>query len=254
MRLAGKTIVITGAGHGIGKAYANRLAREGASLVLFDIDGPAVEKVGQALEAEGTQVIARGADVRDFDALRQLAADTKSRFGRVDGLINNAGILNVVPISRVLFEEIPDEEWDAVLDTNLKGMWLACKAWVPLMRQSGGGSIVNVSSSTIFLGSTTRIHYVASKAAVLGFTRTLAHELGADKIRVNTLVPGSTLSEENPTPEIIAMREEIVSIRAIKRLEYPEDLTGTAVFLMSDDSAFMTAQTVAVEGGMIFTG
>lgn len=204
------------------------------------------------VEAEGARVLARCLDVRDLPGLRSLADETRRTFGAVHGLVNNAGILSTIPISRVPFEEIPDAEWDAVFDTNIKGMWYACRAFVPLMR-GHGGSVVNVSSSTVLIGGPTRAHYVASKAAVIGFTRVLSRELGADGIRVNTLMPGSTLSEEDPSPETRKMREEAVARRALKRVEVPEDLVGAVVFLLSEDSAFMTAQTLAVDGGVVIT-
>lgn len=245
--------MVTGAGHGIGRAYARRIAHEGGAVVLFDIDADAADRVGREIEADDGRVIARGLDVRDLPGLRALAEETERRFGTLHGLVNNAGIMNIVPLSRVTFEHIPEEEWDVVFDTNIKGMWYACRAFVPLMRRSGGGSIVNVSSSTVLLGHPTRVHYVASKAAVLGFTRSLSRELGDDHIRVNTLVPGSTLSEEDPSPEAIAMRREAVPGRAIRRIELPDDLVGAVLFLLSDDSAFMTGQTVAVDGGGVLT-
>lgn len=252
MTLEGKTIVITGAGHGLGRAYARRCAKEGANLVLFDIDGAATERVRGEVAADGAQVLARQLDVRDLPGLRVLADDTKRRYGAVDGLVNNAGILSTISISRVPFEQIPEDEWDAVFDTNIKGMWYACRAFVPLMR-GHGGSVVNVSSSTVLIGGPTRVHYVASKAAVIGFTRVLSRELGADGIRVNTLMPGSTLSEEHPSRETLKMREEAIARRALKRVEVPQDLVGAVVFLLSDDSAFMTAQTLAVDGGVVIT-
>lgn len=142
---------------------------------------------------------------------------------------------------------------DAALDvTDLEaGTWYACRAVAPHLRARGGGSIVNIGSGTFFNGSPTRIHYVASKGAIIGFTRTLARELGPDGIRVNTLVPGSTLSEESPLPRVVEMRERQASARAFPRLEQPEDLTGTAVYLLSDDSAFVTGQAIVVEGGGI---
>jgi 3-oxoacyl-[acyl-carrier protein] reductase len=252
MRLRGKTVVISGAGHGLGRAYARRCAKEGASVVLFDVDGPAAERVGREVESEGGEVLARQLDVRDLPGLRTLAAETTRRFGPVHGLVNNAGILSTIAISRVPFEQIPEAEWDAVFDTNIKGMWLACRAFVPLMR-SQGGSIINVSSSTVLIGGPTRVHYVASKAAVIGFTRVLSRELGSDGIRVNTLMPGSTLSESDPSPQTLKMREAAIAQRAIKRVQVPEDLEGAVVFLLSDDSAFMTAQTVAVDGGVVLT-
>ncbi|HXG39392.1 MAG TPA: SDR family oxidoreductase [Candidatus Limnocylindrales bacterium] len=252
MRLAGKTIVVTGAAHGIGRAYAERLAREGASVALWDIDGPRNEEVAAGIRAAGGAALATTTDVRSLADVEAATARTVEAFGRIDGLVNNAGMLNVVPISRVTFEHIPDEEWDESFRLNTKSVWYCCKAVVPHLRAAGGGSIVNIASSTIFRGVPTRAHYVAAKSALIGFSRTLARELGGDWIRVNVVCPGSTLSEEDPTPEVVAMREEPVKTRCLKRVERPEDLVGTIVFLMSDDSAFITGQTILVDGGSAF--
>lgn len=250
-RLAGKTVVVTGAAHGIGAAYARRFAAEGANLVLCDLDAPALDGVATELRAAGADVLARPVDVRDYPAVKALAAEAAGRFGRIDGLVNNAGMLNVLPVSRVLFEDIAEDEWDLVFDENIKSVWHCCRAFVPYMRDGKGGSIVNVASSTVFRAVETRAHYVASKAAVVGFGRVLARELGKDWIRVNTLAPGSTLSEENPTDDVVRMREAAVPSRALKRVQVPEDVVGTVLYLLSDDSAFVTGQVIVVEGGGI---
>lgn len=248
-RLAGKTVMVTGAAHGIGKAYARRFAAEGAYVVVCDLDGPALEREVAQLRATGAEVLGRRVDVRDYPAVRELAAAAAERSGRIDGLVNNAGMLNVLPVSRVLFEAIPEAEWDLVFDENMKSVWNCCRAVVPYMRDGRGGSIVNIASSTVFRPVETRAHYVASKAAVVGFSRVLSRELGGDWIRVNSVAPGSTLSEEDPSPEAIQMREAAVRPRALKRVELPEDLVGTVLFLLSDDSAFVTGQVIVVEGG-----
>ena len=250
-RLAGKTIVVTGAAHGIGRAYAQRFAQEGAYVVLCDLDGAALDQVMAGIRTAGGDGLGRMVDVRDYAALRALASDAAERTGRIDGLVNNAAMLNVLPVSRVLFEDIPEAEWDLMFDENIKSVWHCCRAFVPYMRDGRGGSIVNVASSTVFKPVETRAHYVASKAAVVGFSRVLSRELGADWIRVNTVAPGSTLSEENPTPEVIRMREEPIAARALKRVERPEDVVGTVLYLLSDDSAFVTGQVIIVEGGGI---
>lgn len=250
-RLAGRTTVVTGAAHGIGRAYATRFAAEGANLVLCDIDAAALEKLAASLAGTGASLIARPVDVRDYPSVQALAAEAAARFGRIDGLVNNAGMLNVLPVSRVPFEEITEDEWDLVFEENVKSVWHCCRAFVPYMRGGRGGSIVNVSSSTVFRSLATRAHYVASKAAVIGLTHVLSKELGGDWIRVNAVAPGSTLSEENPAPEVVRMREAAAEGRALRRVEHPDDLVGTVLFLLSDDSVFMTGQTLIVEGGGI---
>ena len=251
MRLDGRCIVITGGAHGIGRAYARRCAAEGASVVIFDIDGDAARQVADGIVADGGAAVGMAADVRDLESMERVVAHAEQAFEGVDGLINNAGMLTIIPISRVGFESIDEREWDAVLDTNLKGTWLATRAAVPAMRRRGGGSIVNIGSGTFFLGSPTRAHYVASKGGVIGLSRVLSRELAPDNIRVNVIVPGSTLSEADPSDDVITMRSAPIANRSIKRIEMPDDLTGAAVFFLSEDSAYVTGQTLVVEGGGI---
>lgn len=251
MRLADRCIIVTGGGHGIGRAYVHRCAAEGAKVVVADIDGTAARAVAVAMEVDGAEAIGMTADVRSLESMQEVVAAAEQRFGGVDGLINNAGILTIIPISRVGFEEIDEAEWDDVINTNLKGTWLACRAAAPAMRRRGGGSIVNIGSGTFFLGSPTRAHYVASKGGVIGLSRVLSRELAPANIRVNVIVPGSTLSENNPSDDVLQMRSAPIANRSIKRIEVPEDLTGTAVFFLSEDSAFVTGQTLVVEGGGI---
>lgn len=251
MRLDGKTVLVTGGGHGIGRAYCHRIAAEGGAVGVLDIDGDAARDVASDITASGGAAMAHEADVTELSAMEVAASSLAERFGDIHGLVNNAGMLTIRPISRVRFEEIPDAEWDELFRVNVKGAWYACRAVVPHLRRAGGGSIVNIGSGTFYNGSPTRMHYVASKGAVVGMTRVLSRELGPDGIRVNTLVPGSTLSEDDPTPEIIEMRERQVGNRSLKRVELPADLVGTLVFLLSDDSAFMTGQALVVEGGGI---
>ncbi len=250
-RLEGRTIVVTGAAHGIGKAFARRLVDEGAHVVVCDIDGEALELEVARLRAGGGDVIGRRADVRDLQAMRDLAALAAEKTGRIDGLINNAGMLVRLHVSHVKFSEIPEAEWDAVFETNVKSVWTVCRAVVPHMQDGKGGSIINMSSGTVFKAVATRAHYVASKAAIIGLGRVLAKELGTDWIRVNTIAPGAVLSEEEPDDETIRNREKASSQRALQRIEYPEDVVGTAVYLLSDDSAFVTGQVIVVDGGVV---
>ena len=253
MRLTGKTIIVTGAAHGIGRAYAERLAADGANLGLIDVDGPRLREVTAGIEAAGGAALALEADVRDFAADEAAARATADRFGGIDGLVNNVGLMSVPkPMSRSLFEDIPDEEWDDAFLLNTKSVWYMCRAVVPHLRRRGRGSIVNIGSSTIFRVPPTRAHYIASKSAVIGLTRVLARELGGDWIRVNVVCPGSTLSEEEPTPDVIEMRTANVAQRSLKRVQMPTDVVGTISFLLSDDSEFLTGQTIIVEGGSVF--
>ena len=248
-RIEGKTVVVTGGGHGIGRAYCERLAREGAGVVVADLDGAAAERVAGGLRAEGCEAVAVQVDVAAWDSVRAMAERAVERFGGVDGLVNNAAVFATVPISRVGFEAIDEAEWDRVMAVNVKGVWQCCRALAPALRARGAGSIVNIASGTVFHGHGMRLHYVASKAAVVGITRVLSRELGPDNVRVNTVAPGNTLSEEDPTPEVRAMREAAIAARSLKRLQTPEDLVGAVLFLLSDDAAFITGQTLLVDGG-----
>jgi 3-oxoacyl-[acyl-carrier protein] reductase len=251
--LAGRTVVITGAANGLGRAYAIAAAGEGANVVCSDIDEAGLDGLAHEIRDAGGQVLTRRASVLSLDELAGLAAAAVDTFGRIDGLVNNAGVMGVIPMSRVPFEEVPDDEWDLVFDTNVKGTWYACKAVVPHLRARGGGSIINVSSSTHFAGDATRIHYVASKSALIGFTRTLSRELGQDAIRVNAIAPGSILTEVNPSPRMLEHRQRWVDRQALKHLLTSEDSVGVVLFLLSDASRYMTGQTIVVDGGAVYT-
>jgi 3-oxoacyl-[acyl-carrier protein] reductase len=250
-RLAGKTIVVTGAAHGIGKAYARRLVGEGAHVVVCDLDGDALEAEVTRLQGEGGDIVGRQADVRDYAAMQDLAALAAERTGRIDGLVNNAAMLVIQHVAHVPFAEIPEREWDAVFETNVKSVWTVCRAMVPHMQDGKGASIVNTSSGTVFKLVETRAHYVASKAAIIGLSRVLAKELGRHWIRVNTVAPGAVLSEEDPDEETVRNRDRASPTRALQRIQYPEDIVGTVVYLLSDDSAFVTGQVIVVDGGNV---
>ena len=168
-------------------------------------------------------------------------------YGRIDILVNNAGIFTNLALKP--FEDIDSAEWDKVMAVNVRGPFECSKAVVPAMRAQGYGKIINISSGTALKGSPSRIHYVSSKAAILGFTKTLANEVGRDNICVNCVAPGSTLSEENPDDGIVKMRTAATATRALKRVQTPEDLTGAIVFFASADSDFITGQTLVVDGG-----
>jgi 3-oxoacyl-[acyl-carrier protein] reductase len=249
LRLEDKVCIVTGGAHGIGRAYCLRFAEEGARVVVADIDLTAAQQVAHEIEALERQALALPVDVADSKSCEAMAAATVERFGRIDVLVTNAAVFATIPISRVAFDQIDEDEWDRVMTVNVKGVWLSCKAVVPYMRQQGKGKIINIGSGTMFTGTPTRNHYVASKGAVLAFTRSLARELGPDGITVNILCPGSTLSEAEPTEAILKMRESDSRGRSIPRVELPSDLVGPMAFLASDDSDFMTGQIVNVDGG-----
>ncbi len=248
-RLEGRVAIVTGGGHGIGKAYAARLAQEGAKIVIAEIDEKAALAVAQELTQAGFEALGVRTDVSDPASVEKMAAAAVERFGRIDILVNNAAIFATVPMSRSPFDQITVDEWDRMMTVNLKGTWLASCAVIPQMRKQGYGKIINISSGTALKGSPSRIHYVTSKAGILGFTKTLANEVGKDNICVNCVAPGSTLSEENPDEDIVKMRNQATSTRALKRVQSPDDLTGAIVFFSSADSDFITGQTLVVDGG-----
>ena len=248
-RLEGRVVIVTGGGHGIGRAYAIRLAAEGAKVVIAEIDEKAALAVAQELSAGGVEALGVRTDVSERASTEHMAAAAIERFGRIDVLVNNAAIFATVPMSRAPFDQISVDEWDRMMTVNLKGTWLASCAVIPQMRKQGYGKIINISSGTALKGSPSRIHYVTSKAGILGFTKTLANEVGKDNICVNCVAPGSTLSEENPGEDVVKMRNQAASSRALKRVQSPDDLTGAIVFFASADSDFITGQTLVVDGG-----
>jgi 3-oxoacyl-[acyl-carrier protein] reductase len=249
-RLEGRVAIVTGGGHGIGKAYAKRLADEGAHLVVVDIDGKAAEQVAaQLIEMGSPKAYGFAADVTKESDLAAMVEKTVGTFGRIDILVNNAAMFATVPMSRLPFDQLSPEEWDKLMSVNLKGIWLAARAVAPVMREAKYGKIINISSGSAFKGTGGRIHYVTSKAGVLGFTKTLAHDLGADNITVNAIAPGSTLSEEKPTEEVLKYRAAAGSKRPLARQQSPEDIVGAVAFFASPDSDFITGQTLVVDGG-----
>jgi 3-oxoacyl-[acyl-carrier protein] reductase len=247
--LKDKVVIVTGGAHGIGKAYCNGFANLGANVVIADIDKVGAETVAKEI---GTPALALHVDVSNEDATKAMAAQTLDRFGRIDVLINNAAIFSVVPMNRGRIETIDPGEWDKLMAVNLRGLFFCCRAVLPAMRKQQSGKIINIASGTVFAGAPGRIHYVTSKAATIGFTRTLAREVGGDNINVNCLAPGNTLSEENPTEQMIKFRESSVGLRALKRIQMPQDVVGAMLFLASPLSDFMTGQTVNVDGGISF--
>jgi 3-oxoacyl-[acyl-carrier protein] reductase len=249
--LDGKVVIVTGGGHGIGKAYCLGIAREGGTAVVADIDEPAAQGVAKAIQDSGGKALATKVDVANFPSCQEMAKKTLDAYGKIDGLINNAAIFMSVPAERGSFQTISETEWDRIMAVNVKGLWLCSKAVVPAMQQRKQGSVVNISSNMAFNGGLGMMHYVTSKAAVVGFSRVLARELGPDNIRVNTLAPGSTMSEEKPTEEALKNYERSASTRILKRIEQPEDLVGSALYLLSDLSTFVTGQVILVNGGAV---
>ena len=249
--LDGKVVIVTGGGHGIGKGYCLGIAREGGAAVVADIDETAAEGVAKAIQDSAGKALATKVDVANFLSCQEMAQKTLDVYGKIDGLINNAAIFMSVPAEKGSWQEITEEAWDRIMAVNVKGLWLCSRAVVPAMQRRKQGSVVNISSNMAFNGGLTMMHYVTSKAAVVGFSRVLARELGLDNIRVNTLAPGSTMSEEKATDEALKNYQRSASTRILKRIEQPEDLVGTALYLLSDLSTFVTGQTILVNGGAV---
>lgn len=251
--LKDKVAIVTGGAHGIGRAYCLGFADASAKVVVADIDLPAAEKVAaEVIKEKDGKAIAIKTDVADETSTKQMAQGALDQFGRIDILINNAAIFATVPMNRGGIDTIDPAEWDRMMAVNLKGLFFCCRAVLPTMRRQKSGKIVNISSGTWLHGSPGRIHYVTSKAGVVGFTRTLAREVGDDNVNVNAIAPGSTLSEQNPSEEIIKLRQARLGDRALKRVQMPQDLVGAILFLSSPLSDFMTGQTVVVDGGACF--
>jgi NAD(P)-dependent dehydrogenase (short-subunit alcohol dehydrogenase family) len=247
MRLKDKVAIVTGGAQGIGRAYILRLAEEGARVVIADIlDGSAV---AEAVKKKGGYALTLHTDVTDEKSTQEMARETVDRFGRIDVLVNNAAFFS--SIVKRPFHQISGDEWDKMMGVNLKGLFLCAKAVYPQMKKQGKGKIINVSSGTFYKGLPHFLHYVTSKGGVIGFTRALAREVGDDGIRVNAIAPGYTVTEilERKPQDPAEVIKAGLAGRCLKRVEKPEDLTGTIVFLASDDSDFMTGQTIIVDGG-----
>jgi NAD(P)-dependent dehydrogenase (short-subunit alcohol dehydrogenase family) len=247
MRLKDKVCIVTGGAKGIGRAYSLGLAAEGARVVVADIVDP--EPTVKEIEAGGGQALGVGCDVSREEDTQRMATQALDRWGRIDVLVNNAALYGV--LKRRPFMEIPAEEWDRVMAVNLRGLFLCARAVFPTMKAQGKGKIINIASSTFFKGVPNYIHYTTSKGGVVGFTRSLARELGEHGIRVNAIAPGFTLSGENEKNMPREQQEWNIKIRMLKRAQVPEDLVGIMVFLASDESDFITGQTISVDGGSI---
>jgi NAD(P)-dependent dehydrogenase (short-subunit alcohol dehydrogenase family) len=248
MRLKGKVAIVTGGGRGLGKAFCLKLAEEGAKVVVVDV----IDTTGTVKEIEDRNGAAIGlkVDVSKEEYTQRMAEETVAKFGRIDVLVNNAAVF--YGLQRKSFQDISTEEWDGLMAVNVKGQWLCAKAVVPEMKKQGKGKIINVASNVAFTGHVGFLHYLTSKAAIMGLTRGLAGELGEHGICVNTLCPGMAMTEARrlyTTDEQAVERAQKEQL--IRRPQQPEDLVGIVVFLASDESDLMTGQIVVVDGGWI---
>ncbi len=244
--LDGKIAVVTGAAQGIGRALADGLAAEGARIVVADLRG-AEEAAASYDGGLGVTV-----DVSKEEDVQRLVDETVSQCGGIDILVNNAGLYASLEMRP--FDQIPLDEWRQVMDVNVASMFLMCRAVVPVMRERGGGRIVNISSGTPFRGVPFLLHYVTSKGAIVAFTRALAKELGKDKVLVNCVAPGFTMSAGvQAHPEVIEkLRDVSVAARTIQRDQVPEDVVGAVVYFCGPGSDFVTGQTIVIDGGQTF--
>ena len=251
MQLQNKVAIVTGAARGLGRAYAEALAQEGAAVLACDLND-CEATVAAIVEAGGSAQSAR-VDITDMASCTAMAEQAMQGFGRVDVLVNNAALYGGLKGAR--FEQLEEAQWDAVMEVNVKGVWNACRAVVQPLRDSGGGSIINIASLAAVFGLPYGLDYVASKAAVIGMTRGMARELGPDRIRVNAVAPSAVMTEG--TEEFFGEKLEkakkvIASGQVIPRNLVTADVTGTVVYLASDASAFVTGQTHMVDGGSWF--
>ncbi|MBA3841658.1 MAG: glucose 1-dehydrogenase [Actinobacteria bacterium] len=244
--MEGKVAIVTGGAQGIGRAIAEGLAALGARIVIVDLNG------AEAAAASFPGGLGITADVGDEQAVAALAEQVADECGSIDILVNNAGLYASLEMRP--FEQIPLEEWRRVMDVNVASMFLMCRAVVPIMRAGGGGRIVNISSGTPFRGVPFLLHYVTSKGAIVAFTRALAKEVGNDKVLVNCVAPGFTLSAGvEAHPEVVEkLRDVSVSARTLQRDQTPNDVVGAVAFLVGDGSDFITGQTIVIDGGQTF--
>ncbi len=246
-----RTALVTGASRGIGRAIALGLARDGFDVVLNDIERQhdQLETVASEIATIGRRAVVVFADVSDAGAVRAMVEQAIDATGRVDAVVNNAGIL--IPGT---VEALPEQHWDAVMDVNAKGTFLVVQALLPHMRGRGHGRIVNIASIGGKHGAPEQAHYSASKAAVMGFTRVLAQEVGSQGITANCICPGIIVTDMGRTNlEDPAVAERWIGNTALRRLGQPEDVVGPVCFLASDASAFVTGQTLNVDGGIVLS-
>jgi NAD(P)-dependent dehydrogenase (short-subunit alcohol dehydrogenase family) len=251
MQLTGKVAIVTGAARGLGRAYSEALAAEGAAVVAADLQDCSATLA--AIETAGGQALGAVVDVANGESCQAMADLAMEAYGRIDIVINNAALYAGLQGAR--FEKLDEAQWDRVMQVNIKGTWLTSRAVVEYMRASGGGSIINIASLAAVFGLPYGLDYVASKAAVIGMTRGMARELGADHIRVNAVAPSAVMTEG--TEEFFGEKFEkakavIAANQLIPRNLESEDLTGTIIYLASDASQFVTGQTHMVDGGSWF--
>jgi 3-oxoacyl-[acyl-carrier protein] reductase len=243
--LEGRVAIVTGGGGGLGEGICSALAAAGAAVAAVDVAREEAERVTEQVSSIGARCIALEADVSERRSTQKMVEEVVGELGGVDILVNNAAIYPLRP-----WTEIEEEEWDRVLAVNLKGYFLCARAAFPHMRDSGHGRIINVASITFFIGWAGFLDYVSSKGAVIGFTRTLAREVGADGVTVNAISPGAfPTAAERVHPDQEALNRRILEQQCLKRRGTPEDVGNLVTFLASDAASFITGQTIMIDGG-----
>jgi NAD(P)-dependent dehydrogenase (short-subunit alcohol dehydrogenase family) len=246
--MSGKVAVVTGAAQGIGRTYAEALAAEGAKVVVTDIQD--TDEAVDAIKAAGGEAVGLQTDVTSDESLSAMVEEAETAFGPIEVLINNASIFAALTLKP--FTQISNEEWDAVMRVNVRGPFQATKAVLPSMKKNGRGKIINISSGTVLRGAPMFPHYVSSKGAILAQTRAISRELAEDNIHMNTIIVGLTESKGVKEHEQLgAIKAPTLAMRAIKREMLPEDLIGAMLFLATEDSDFITGQSINVDGGAL---
>jgi 3-oxoacyl-[acyl-carrier protein] reductase len=251
MQLKDKVAIVTGAARGLGRAYAEALAREGAAVVAGDVRD--CNETIDTIKKAGGRALGVTLDVASLASCQAMADAAMKEFGRVDALVNNAALYANLKGGR--FDQLDEAQWDRVMQVNVKGVWNGCRAIVPIMRKQKSGSVINISSLAPVYGLPYALDYSVSKGAVIAMSRSLARELGRDWIRVNAVAPSAVMTEgtrEFFGEKLEKAKEVIAAGQSLQRNLDTGDLTGTIVYLASDASRFVTGQTIMVDGGTVF--
>ena len=248
---SGRTVLITGAGQGIGRSYTEAFARDGANVIAADINPPA--ETLELLKQYKSPSIGVTLDVTDQNSINAAIQNVNKSFGTIDVLVNNAAFYGGLVLAP--FDKVSEADWDRSMNVNVKGTWLMCRAVAPIMRSNNFGRIINITSNVIFMGKPNFLHYVTSKGAVWALTNALSRELADTGITVNCVAPGYTITPATrnmgDAAEIAKLESEILGAQSVKRLLKPTDMVGAVQFLASGDASMVTGQTIVVDGGVI---